>query len=593
MPQVQAFNYSFMVMTRITNKKTSSSGGSSSSNKAQLRSTLQGLTTKLSSLNKAQPNATSERLIKQSKAMIRQDEAEGDKPFATSRYNTPDLEWSMNQAADIQKKMQEKIQLGVDGKPVVSEAPKQEAPVPTPTAVDASTGATTQPAAPAPQGSVQDVITDPVTGNQYSRTSPTSPYQQMFQQATTSGLPAPTDYATANAMTGALRPPEEPVDITAQLTEADPYLAEMQQMYDDYFSPKNQTDSLVKEYKKMVKQSGIEELDMELINMANVIDGTEDDIRNEVTKAGGFATDSQVLALTSSRNKQLIKNYNTLLETRNAKQKYLDTMIGLVAQDKQMAAQQFDRQMNFLQQKADMGMKAREYAQNSFNKIVDQVGYKGLYDQASKGGAYGVALAEESLGLARGGLLALANQPLGLKDQLLSEQILTEKAQRAKIYSDISNTETPATLNGKPQNAVQSAANGYADRLAQSNVTINDIGKNFTGSLSYGAYLPNALQTSERQVYEQAKRNFITAILRRESGAAISPTEFATAEKQYFPQAGDQQSVLEKKAQNRNTVINNFYREANVQRPAFPGDIVESEGVMYRVGLDGVTLEEI
>lgn len=55
--------------------------------------------------------------------------------------------------------------------------------------------------------------------------------------------------------------------------------------------------------------------------------GSEDDLRTEITKAGGFATQSQILGLTNARNRQLIKNYNTLLDTRNAKEKYLQTAI--------------------------------------------------------------------------------------------------------------------------------------------------------------------------------------------------------------------------------------------------------------------------
>ena len=149
------------------------------------------------------------------------------------------------------------------------------------------------------------------------------------------------------------------------------------------------------------------------------------------------------------------------------------------------------------------------------------------------------------------------------------------------------------TLTGKPQNATQSAANSYANRLNESNVIISNLGSKFTGSLSFGGVLPNILQSGDRQAYEQSKRNFITAILRRESGAAISPTEFDTAEKQYFPQAGDKPSTVAQKEISRNTVINNFYREANVQRPVLPGMTIQSNGKRYRVDLDGETLTEI
>jgi len=149
------------------------------------------------------------------------------------------------------------------------------------------------------------------------------------------------------------------------------------------------------------------------------------------------------------------------------------------------------------------------------------------------------------------------------------------------------------TLTGKPQNASQSAANGYADRLNESNIVIDSIGGKFTGNLAFGGSLPNALQSGERQSYEQAKRNFITAVLRRESGAAISPSEFETEALKYFPQAGDKAETVIQKSNARNTAINNVYREANVARPVLPGMIVESDGKKYRVSSDGETLEEI
>jgi hypothetical protein len=149
------------------------------------------------------------------------------------------------------------------------------------------------------------------------------------------------------------------------------------------------------------------------------------------------------------------------------------------------------------------------------------------------------------------------------------------------------------TITGKPQNAAQSSANGYADRLNLSNITLDTLGNKFTSVLSFGGSLPNILQSGDRQVYEQAKRNFVTAVLRRESGAAISSTEFDTEAKKYFPQAGDKPETVIAKSVARNTAINNVYREANVLRPVLPGMIVNSNGKQYRVGSDGETLEEL
>lgn len=61
----------------------------------------------------------------------------------------------------------------------------------------------------------------------------------------------------------------------------------------------------------------------------------------------------------------------------------------------------------------------------------------------------------------------------------------------------------------------------------------------------------NGTQSDKQQQVEQAQRDFVNAVLRRESGAAISDGEFLNAKKQYFPQIGDSQAVIEQKARNR------------------------------------------
>lgn len=149
------------------------------------------------------------------------------------------------------------------------------------------------------------------------------------------------------------------------------------------------------------------------------------------------------------------------------------------------------------------------------------------------------------------------------------------------------------TVNGKPQTEGQAKVNGYADRLLQSNRVLSQLDSNFTGKFALGGNLPNMLQSADRQAYEQGKRNFVTAVLRSESGASIAPSEFATAEKQYFAQPGDDDATLLQKQAARNTVINNFYREANSTRPVSAGDVIESNGKRYKVDIDGVTLIEV
>jgi hypothetical protein len=115
----------------------------------------------------------------------------------------------------------------------------------------------------------------------------------------------------------------------------------------------------------------------------------------------------------------------------------------------------------------------------------------------------------------------------------------------------------------KPPTSAQRLAAGYAARLTDSNKIITEIGSKFTGFISrLGARLPQGLKTDDRQRFEQAQRNFINAVLRRESGAAIAESEFESARLQYFPQPGDSSAVLTQKRQNRELVARAMQLEA-------------------------------
>ena len=81
-------------------------------------------------------------------------------------------------------------------------------------------------------------------------------------------------------------------------------------------------------------------------------------------------------------------------------------------------------------------------------------------------------------------------------------------------------------------------------------------------SIAVGAKISNALPSIlggasvEQQQYIQAQRDFINAVLRKESGAVIADSEFENAQKQYFPQIGDSKDVIAQKARNRELAMN-------------------------------------
>lgn len=430
-------------------------------------------------------------------------------------------------------------------------------------------------------------------------------YQQGFAKAQAQGGLAPADMGAAMGQVQKYVPQTPGPSIADTLMQSDPYFMQLQQMFQQYMSPQNQRQTLTQEYQSLLKSSGLEALDMQLINERRVIEGTESDIREEISGAG-LATESQIAALAVARNKTLIKNFNSLVELRNSKASYLNQMMSLSMEDRKLADQNFDRAMNIGLQLMDYRDKMVRNAKESYDRIVSQAGYDGLFEMANND-PYTISLIEKTLGIAPGGLSELADMAAqrrfredemdALNLELKQEQIKTEKAQRSNIYSQIEERNKPTTgtptISGKPQTATQLSANSYADRLNESNVVISNLGGKFTAKGALGGKLPNWLQSGDRQAYEQAKRNFVTAVLRRESGAAISPSEFDTAEKLYFPQAGDKSATVVQKEQSRNTAINNMYREADILRPVLPGQIIESNGKRYRVESDGETLTEL
>ncbi len=118
----------------------------------------------------------------------------------------------------------------------------------------------------------------------------------------------------------------------------------------------------------------------------------------------------------------------------------------------------------------------------------------------------------------------------------------------------------------KPATADQSKAALFAKRMSQAE---NVFGELESGGFdradrttSMKAMLPNAMLGEDIKRQDQAERNFLSAVLRRESGASISPSEMSNGETQYFPRAGDTEKVKEQKRQNRALAIEGLAAEA-------------------------------
>jgi hypothetical protein len=127
---------------------------------------------------------------------------------------------------------------------------------------------------------------------------------------------------------------------------------------------------------------------------------------------------------------------------------------------------------------------------------------------------------------------------------------------------------TPLRGKGTAMTESQSNATAYGMRMKEANAVLDDLAKKgvLKGALvegvplvgeSLGKVLPSVLggTSAAQQQVNQAKSNFITAVLRKESGAVISDSEFDREDKKYFPQVNDSPAVIKQKENARKLAI--------------------------------------
>ena len=105
-------------------------------------------------------------------------------------------------------------------------------------------------------------------------------------------------------------------------------------------------------------------------------------------------------------------------------------------------------------------------------------------------------------------------------------------------------------------------AAGFAVRMASAEEVFTDLDAREWAPSRFLPGVPQEKRNVDEQRYAQGLKNFVNAILRRESGAAISPEEFVSAEEQYFIQAGDKPELRAQKQRNRDEVIAALQAEA-------------------------------
>ena len=156
-----------------------------------------------------------------------------------------------------------------------------------------------------------------------------------------------------------------------------------------------------------------------------------------------------------------------------------------------------------------------------------------------------------------------ARQKESLGMDLTRSQIAENQATAAKSQAEAT-SESSGTGVKRPA-TTEFTARGFADKARQANESLEKVMS--TGyqpskmSNLIEGIAPVGFQSDSFQQTDQARRQFVNAVLRRESGAAIPPSELENYTRQYFPVPGDSTAVQAQKAESRKLAISGLEQE--------------------------------
>ena len=257
-------------------------------------------------------------------------------------------------------------------------------------------------------------------------------YQQGLAAAQAGGVPAPVDAGAARTAAASYLPPQQKdTNVVDNIFSQDPAINQLMAGIGDLLSSKNQVPSIMDDYRRLRRSSGLDDINEELIDAETILDGTESDIRNEIQTAGGFGTESQVQAMTLSRNKNLLKRYNQLTQMKTDATNQLNTMLQLTQQDRQMAQERINTALTANFNMANFRQTALQNSRAQYQWLA-QMDPIGFYNSMSQDPRQ-MAMAEKILGTGPGGLKGFADQKYEEKRILEEERAFNRSVQNQQL----------------------------------------------------------------------------------------------------------------------------------------------------------------
>jgi hypothetical protein len=214
-----------------------------------------------------------------------------------------------------------------------------------------------------------------------------SPQAQGQINAQKSGTPPPQGNGTATTITSQYTPPDNsnpalPQSVQDYLNpKTNPNMSDNIQAIRDMIEPQSVRDQLAKEFSQLTHdQSGLNADKLKLMNMKQLMAGTEADIRKEITTANGFATNSQVMAMAVARNTTLQTQVTQLEDQIALQQDQVSTDTSIYNNDKATAASEATQAMGIWDHLQTAQQNTENAYKDGIKTMIASVGISGLYN---------------------------------------------------------------------------------------------------------------------------------------------------------------------------------------------------------------------
>ena len=212
-------------------------------------------------------------------------------------------------------------------------------------------------------------------------------FRELYEAKKTTQVPESGAEARTAIQTGLLPEPTEVIDPTKQFFDIyggmNPVESQIYQQLSTMLSSVTTKQSFKDIYAEEAAKQGLPPLQEELANTISDIQLSEDQVRDEISRGGGMALDSQVRAIAAARSKTLLVKAQALSSIIDAKNDYIDNIVTLTKADRDQVSKDIDQKLGIADMVLNMTNRMQDRARENMGMLIKDVGYDGLMDSIS------------------------------------------------------------------------------------------------------------------------------------------------------------------------------------------------------------------